>query len=933
MKGTVTLTLDKQHLVFTFPYNAPERDFVKNEIKAFYHPEGNPVFWRAAIEAVQWETLTAYEKWYGAYLTEEVRNAYDVAVPKVDALAVSGAPDFSTLTLPGCNINFLPYQKQGVAYGAHKRRAIIGDEMGLGKAQPLDAKLLTPYGFIDMDDMEIGSKVISSNGQPCKVIGVFPQGEKEIYGVSFSDGSYTECCLEHLWTVNSALRKSQGLPPQTFSLQDIQTKGLRNSSGNSQWFIPQVQAVEFRKTPYQYYLDPYVLGVLIGDGSLTTTPTLSSADQGILDEVTRLLPDFYELKHASQYDWRIVKTGQSSECENLVKSEIRRLGLNTKSEHKYIPIIYKHGSVSDRQSLLQGLLDTDGYCSKNGTVQFYTVSYNLAQDVIYLVRSLGGVARLTRKENNHQGCYVLTLSLPDTITPFRLSRKAGRYKPRVKYQPTRAIVKIEYVGIKQAQCIKVDTPDGLYVTDDFIVTHNTFQALGVASATRSIDNLIVIAPATVKIGWQRAIENNFTGVTAAVWGSKPGKDANVVIVNYDNLTRLLPALSERKALGVVVDEFHKLKNAKTGWTESAIALIKDKIEVILALSGTPIRNRPDELVVPLNMLGYLDAFDGWYAFVKRYCEAFKRKIPMKSKKTGKTIWVDVWDTSGAANLNELNEKLSSICMIRRLKAEVLPDLPAKRRTQVVLPIDNRKVYNSAKANLLAFVAAAAAENKAFLETLEHLPEAERKRRVAVRKAEAVAKADKAEQLVMIETLKQLAVNGMVKAATGWINDFLESDKKLLVFAIHVEAQKALVEAFPKLSAKIVAEDSSIERQRNIDRFVTDPECRLMVASLGAGGTGVDGLQGACEDMAFMEYGWVPGDLLQAEDRIHRIGQVNAVNINYLVAENTIMEDIQALLAAKQAVCDAVLDGADEARTGSIFNELMDNLSAAPDILR
>lgn len=458
----------------------------------------------------------------------------------------------------------------------------------------------------------------------------------------------------------------------------------------------------------------------------------------------------------------------------------------------------------------------------------------------------------------------------------------------------------------------------------------TIQALLIAHLSGAADRMIVMCPASVKINWSRETHRAMPHLTYDIWDGKGGRaDVNVIIINYDNLKKNLAKL---KAFGpriVVIDEIHYLKSSKAQRTQAAQALLED-VEYAIGLTGTPILNRPDELVSPLTLLGRIDEFGGWFEFVQRYCAAYYKHIWIKGK-YGTPFQKRILDTSGSSNLEELNAKLRAVCMVRRKKLDVLKDMPAKQRAQVVFPITNRKEYISAQTNLINYVKACAAEDKAFLATIAHLKGAERTEAIREHQADKAQGAERAEQLVMMETLKQLAVEGKLEAVIEWIQNFLESGEKLIVFATHIDVQNRLCEAFRGRSAKIMGEDGGEARQAAVDRFKTDPKCDLIVCSLIAGGQGVDGMQNACSNVAFVELGWTPAMHLQAEDRAHRIGQAGQVTCYYLLAEDTIEETIQTMLAKKQAVCDSVLDGADEMKDGSIFNELLDVImSGAPD---
>jgi len=175
---------------------------------------------------------------------------------------------------------------------------------------------------------------------------------------------------------------------------------------------------------------------------------------------------------------------------------------------------------------------------------------------------------------------------------------------------------------------------------------------------------------------------------------------------------------------------------------------------------------------------------------------------------------------------------------------------------------------------------------------------------------------------MIETLKKIATRGKIDAVIQWITDFLETGEKLVVFATHIFAQEYILNHF-RGAASIMGDYDAYVRQDNIDMFRRNPSCNLMVASLKAGGVGIDGLQEVCSNVCFVEMGWTPSEHMQAEDRVYRIGQNNHVTAYYCVAVNTIEETIQKMLAEKQAVVDSIMDGAPHIQQANIFDELVE----------
>lgn len=352
---------------------------------------------------------------------------------------------------------------------------------GGGKAQPLDSLVLSDSGWLRMGDIQIGDCVATMDGSFAPVIGVFPQGEKPIYRIRFTDGAEVECCDDHLWYVKSYGDRANHVSWRVKALHEFRKihQKTHPSGKLSKTTIPVVEPIEYPIRPLP--LDPYLLGVLIGDGGLThSSPMISSADADILTWVEDALPEGVWLKHSAAYDYRIT-TGKFSgrANRNPVTVALRDLELWNKGSHeKHIPSQYLFSDVNSRLALLQGLLDTDG-CAAGGHgtyIEYCTSSPQLAQDMKALTFSLGGTATITEKETPRRLAYRCRLSFPPSIHPFRLQRKMARYKTRSKYPVSRYIESIEYIGVKEAQCIAVGHPSQSYVTNDYVVTHNTSLA-------------------------------------------------------------------------------------------------------------------------------------------------------------------------------------------------------------------------------------------------------------------------------------------------------------------------------------------------------------------------------------------------------------------------------------------------------------------------
>lgn len=387
-------------------------------------------------------------------------------------------------------MNMVPrdYQDRIVDAACNSRNGIVRACTGSGKAQPLDAKILTPDGWITMGEITTNAYVIGSDGKPKRVLEVFPQGKKEIYRITFSDGTSTECCDDHLWytsTHNERRHKTGSVK----SLKEIRSslKYLENNKNNNSrnHSIPTIKPVMFNTK--DIIIDPYLLGVLLGDGGLSTknSVSLSSADNEIIDNCINALPKTTKIikKKNSKHDYYVVGINKAYKKNDLINGLRKYNLMGLKSDTKFIPDDYLYNSVEIRLSILQGLMDTDGFCSKDGkSVIFYSTSQKLSEGVRFIIQSLGGKAVIRKKQTYYtykgirkigKNSFAVHISMPENIIPFRLIRKKNLFIPRSKYQPIKYFDKIELIGEKEAQCILIDSKDHLYVTDDFILTHNT----------------------------------------------------------------------------------------------------------------------------------------------------------------------------------------------------------------------------------------------------------------------------------------------------------------------------------------------------------------------------------------------------------------------------------------------------------------------------
>lgn len=359
---------------------------------------------------------------------------------------------------------------------------VLAGRPSMGKAQPFGAKILLADGtWRAMGDIRFGDALASIDGQPSVVTGVYPQGEREVFRVTLSDGRSTVACAEHLWTVDCSKWSERR---RTLTTADIRAK-LNQTRYQRRISLPMVDG-RFG-TDKALPLDPWLLGAILGNGGIAGTSVMfSTADASTLFRVQKVVGS-ERVRLAGDYDYRIVANDCSP--EQNVSYALMALGLKgCHSNDKFVPAAYLSASREARLAVLQGLLDTDGWVETFGAVRIALASQQLAMDVQTLVRSLGGLCTISVKHPtfSYKGekkaglpSYVCNISHPDRASLMTLARKRRRCAEPMRFRaPT--IVSVEPVGCEPVQCIAVSHPEHLYVTDDYIVTHNTALATNIA---------------------------------------------------------------------------------------------------------------------------------------------------------------------------------------------------------------------------------------------------------------------------------------------------------------------------------------------------------------------------------------------------------------------------------------------------------------------
>lgn len=359
---------------------------------------------------------------------------------------------------------------------------ILAARPGMGKAQSLWSRIVTPDGYRLMGDIKVGDKVAGKNGCFNNVIGIFPQGKKKTYKITFSDETETYCCDEHLWYVESRKDRKNNRKGNVIDLKEIQKNLTVNKDNRLNYSIPYCDPVQF----FKKYLpiNPYILGLLLGDGCICNGRVdFSNPEFDLVNALEELLPSEDQINYTGHgVDFRITKK-KKGKIKTTTRQLLESLGLYGKKSHnKFIPKSYLTSSVEDRIELLQGLLDSDGFVSKGQcNIEYVTVSEQLKEDTKFLVESLGGyitynicTGSYTKNGEKHivKDYYRINIALPSSITPFKSAKHLSKFKQREK--PFRKFIQsVEFIGEYDCQCIMVDADDHLYLTDDFIVTHNT----------------------------------------------------------------------------------------------------------------------------------------------------------------------------------------------------------------------------------------------------------------------------------------------------------------------------------------------------------------------------------------------------------------------------------------------------------------------------
>lgn len=547
---------------------------------------------RGWIQANPGVIPTLFQDFHAKQLAQEAeKQAALEAASKEKTEALAEQSNTELELPPGMNpkLELFPHQKAGVNWLKKIKKGILALATGLGKALDNDAKVLTPTGWARNGDLQVGDLVMAGDGTPTRVTGVFPQGPVECFRVGFSDGAAVVTCGEHLWETRSRNERTyrKGAKPWVARTTQGISEALRVPAGGGMdtwnYSIPMAGTVEFSEQ--EVGLHPYLMGALLGNGCFKNRSIgFSSADEFVLKMVRELLPEEVSLVHDTGPDYRI-SAGRVVHAPgvsvNPVIAAIRGMGLLGKGSHeKHLPEEYLFNTPEARLAVLRGLMDTDGWVSADGMiVQYVSTSEALALAVQQLAQSFGGTATIktkiptyTYRGENRKGrlAYTVHLDLPPAINLFLTPRKAERVVPRSKYPPRRYVTAVEPVGPREATCISVEHPSCLYITEHYLVTHNTWTVTTAFESLRSegkAHRMGFIVPKGRLVGTVRDIEEAFAGrkivvIASGGLGKNVQLPANVQV--FEGLEEPVAALPEGNGpLQLIYAEVHNQAKNKT----------------------------------------------------------------------------------------------------------------------------------------------------------------------------------------------------------------------------------------------------------------------------------------------------------------------------------------------------------------------------------
>ena len=456
---------------------------------------------------------------------------------------------------------------------------IVAGRPSQGAAFTNESVILTPWGTTTYGEVMPGDYVFGSDGKPTRVLRVFPQGTLPVYEVVFKDGTVEKVSGEHLWAVNGRNQRKRGLGKFDVVTTDYIRERIVKNNGRTNFVTPVAPHVHYpaKRLP----IDPYVLGVLLADGGLTTNYIgITTGDPWVIEEVGRRLPNNHIMRKIPNkpYEYTLVNPVTR---RNEIKQHLRDLGLDgLGSWDKFIPEMYLRASVEQRVALLQGLMDSDGSVNGRTSARYLTASTRLSDGIMELVRSLGGYITHTIRKAEGKEYQRLYMSFPGKPAwkPFLLPRKADIYEHYEKTYYGKPIVDVRPAGEAECVCIQVEAEDGLYLTANYNVTHNTAFALKIAySVAEQVKNKGAVVIFSAEMSAKQLMARNIS--REAKVNSKYLRDARKIdIEDRIRVDKAIQYINEN--ITIYIDE---TPNPSPQYIAAKLAAINSRTPVALAV--------------------------------------------------------------------------------------------------------------------------------------------------------------------------------------------------------------------------------------------------------------------------------------------------------------------------------------------------------------
>jgi superfamily II DNA or RNA helicase len=869
------------------------KDWVKDTLNGTFK-------WKEKVWVVPHSTAMVELLCKQGWESEEDKEARDKASCDILSDAVIGdylpPPPIPDITKVQLDMSKVPeeiraYQIEAVKWiEASGGSTLLAYPMGSGKAIWNESTVITPNGAKKVGDCVPGDILLCpTTGKQVSIVSTHPQPVQPLYKVTFADGRYTYCTLDHLWEVNDVYDKRG---KKVVPLSHILKYPTTISSGSRRWLVELPKPCEF-KVSGELPLDPYFVGYMIGNGAFhkedkSSVLCISTKDKEIIEYVSNYI-DKYGMKLvqcvSNKYDWKInhkvINWGLGIN-KGYVKEAFSAMGLaGTYCHTKFIPHEYKMASVADRFALLQGLIDSDGSATPKGSsYEYITVSKQLSDDFIFLVRSLGGYVTMTEtiKHFTYLGerkqgmlAYRHYLTLPAEFGPVtRLARKSEKFVPKRAFRI--GIESIEKVFDGHSTCFYLDSPEHMYMVDSFVPTHNTLISTTWSAQHVWDKPVLVICPAGLRKHWQNEFKQwarmkAIVAYSTFKFKSVP-RNCEVIVTNFHMLAKLKDELKGNIS-AIIVDEADTLQNETALWSK-AFTEINATATSRLFLTGTPVRNNPESIWTILKWLNpnyWNDKVD----YLKRYCKM----------EVGYGGQVQVTD---GKNLQELHSRVKPFMLYKSLE-EILPDLPKINNT--VYRIEADEEYAKESQAIMELLEKHGIEDISDLLDMEN-PDKEL-----------------AAILLRIEELSRSAYKLKREKCLDFIDSFMnDSEESMLLVANHNSVVDDLKLKYNAES--IDGRVNSNHRQAIVDRF-NNGEKRALVINIIAGGVGFS-MPNCCR-MAILETTYSARDMEQLQGRIRRLTSTSHTAFYYFfIIKDSIDEKMFAAMRRKSKISSEILTG-------------------------